>query len=385
MKNYYEALGLSKNATASEIKNAFKKMAKEYHPDLGGDSEKFKSINEAYQILNDSSKKAEYDIKLNHTNTRRTRFNFSFDDFFKNKYGSYESTDGFYDDPFVKSHYDNVPHSESKKQKTRGSDLKISLEIFPEDTIVDFSKKITYNRNIICHTCNSDGYKSVICNVCNGTGIFYMTKEHPLQCAACDGSGKIHSTCITCSGDGFNKEKKEVKINIPKGITIATTTRMKGFGNQGSNGEYGDLIIHIKDIISSSTFQISPGTKDKYVFTEEVIDFFDAITGIDIEYKTLRGIADVNIKPMQIFKDHRILIPNAGIPKIFGKNEYSPHIILFHIKYPDLSQEQIEYIKKIKDELYDINTNNGKDSRQENSEVHSAEDNVSEYTENKKE
>lgn len=383
MKNYYEALGLSKNATASEIKNAFKKMAKEYHPDLGGDSEKFKSVNEAYQILNDPSKKAEYDIKLNHTNTRRTRFNFSFDDFFRNKSGSYESTDGFYDDPFVKSHYDNVPHNEPKKQKTKGSDLKISLEIFPEDTLVDFSKKITYNRNIICNTCNTEGYKSIKCIACNGTGKFYMTREHVLLCTSCQGSGKIHNTCETCDGDGFNKEKKEVKINIPKGVTISTTSKMKGFGNQGSNGEYGDLIIYIKDIVSSDKFQMSDGTKDKYVFTEKVIDFFDAIVGINIECETLRGIADINIKPMQIFKDHRVLIPNAGIPKTFGKNDYSAHIVLFHIKYPELSQEQIEYIKKIKDELNDIKRNNGKDSRQKDSEVHATEDTVSEHTENK--
>lgn len=384
MKNYYEVLGLSKKATASEIKSAFKKMAKEHHPDLGGDPEKFKNINEAYQVLNDSTKKADYDIKLNIPN--RGRFSFSFDEFFKSRQTSYDSTDG-YDDPFVKSHYGDSTntHYNKPKQKTKGSDLKISLEIYPEDTIIDFAKKFTYNRNIICKSCNCEGHTSTTCQACKGTGVFRILEDYPAKCSNCDGTGKIHLSCNTCNGEGFIKEKKEVKINIPKGVTIATITRMKGFGNQGSNGEYGDLIIYVKDIISSSKFQMSPGVKDKYIFTEEVINFFDAITGIDLQCNTLRGAFNVSIKPMQIFKNHKVTIPNAGIPKHFGKQEYTPHIIFFHIQYPELSEEQIEYIKKIKDTL---NGNNGtlkENSGQNNPEIDTTEDNVTEHSENKKE
>ena len=344
MNNYYDILGVSKNANSSEIKAAFKKMAKLHHPDTGGNSDTFKNINEAYQTLNDPNKKAEYDIKIN--TTYSNKFNFSFDDFFKNN-NTYTSEDGFYDDPFVKSHYGD--HSNQNKPKKKGTDLKISLDVYPEDTISGISKKFVYYRDIICESCNSNGYINEPCSICNKTGIFNNG-----ICYSCNGMGNITTHCNTCKGSGFIKEKKEVNVNIPKGVTIDSSTKMKKFGNQGNNGEYGDLIIYIKDVISSTNFKMSPGLKDKYVYTESVIDFFDAIIGTESEYKTLRGTIKVKIKPMQIFKDNRIQIPNSGIPKQFGKQEYTPHIIFLHIIYPNLSEAHIEYIKKVKQELNKI-------------------------------
>ena len=386
MKNYYDELNLKKNATASEIKSAFKKMAKEYHPDSnsGGDAEKFKTINEAYQILNDSSKKAEYDIKLNTPN--RGRFSFSFDEFFKHRNTNYDAANEYYEDPFIKSHYDvdNAHKEPAAKQKTKGSDLKISLDIYPEDTTIEFSKKIKYNRNIICNSCNSDGYTSTSCGACRGIGLVKMMGNHFL-CNNCDGTGKIQYSCDDCSGEGFQKQKKEVHINIPKGITIANTTKMKEYGNQGTNGEYGDLIIYIKDIISSEKFQISNDVKDKYVYTEQVIDFYDAITGVDLKCETLRGTKDVSIQSMQIFKNHKVEIPNSGIPKQFGTQTYTPHVIFFHIQYPELTEDQINYIKKIKEIINEDSGNSEKSGEHGSSEIKNIIDNSTEYTKDKKE
>lgn len=369
MKNYYEELGVSKKATASEIKNAYKKMAKQYHPDLGGDEIKFKQINEAYQILNDPNKKAEYDIKLN--SPRRGRSYFSFDDFFRAR--GFSNDNDFYEDPFVKSHY-GEPYSHQynhnkPKRKTKGSDLKISIDIFPEDTLREFAKKFTYNRNILCASCKGEGHSYNMCVSCNGTGHFKMTEDHYVRCSTCEGSGKIYLSCSSCKGEGFQKEKKEVKINIPKGITYSSTTKMKGFGNQGTNNEFGDLIIHVRDVVSSENFKVSEGIKDKYVYSEEIIDFFDAIIGGEFECSTLRGTADVKLEPMQLFKNHKIRIPNAGIPKQFGMQEYTPHIVFFMIQYPDISEEHITYIQKIKEKINGSKTNINENKRSRDSEI----------------
>lgn len=356
MRNYYDDLGISKNATASEIRNAYKQMAKTHHPDRGGDESKFKIINEAYQILSNADKKADYDIKLNRTK-RKGRFTFSFDDFFN------VESDGFEDDPFIRNHYGKNPpgtggfnKKSNRKEKTKGSDLKISIDIYPEDTLREFSKKFTYQRNILCNNCKGDGYKKIPCSFCNSTGTFKIHEGQYVKCSYCEGTGLFDIACQPCEGDGLIKERKEVKINIPKGITYNSTTRMKGFGNQGTNGNFGDLIIHIKDIISSEDFKIKQIDKHKVVYTNEEIDFFDVITGGIFSFNTLKGKREITIEPLQLFKDNSVKIMNAGIPKEFGMQKYTPHLIFFNINYPNLTKEQLNEIKKIKQVVNEHNS-----------------------------
>ena len=283
MKDYYNILGVERNATEDEIKSAYKKMALKYHPDRWSTKskeeqkqaeEKFKEISEAYNVLSDEEKRKQYDNPSS-----------DFDDFFGQ---GFHFKTGFDIDPndFFSMH--------SGSRINKGESINVSIVLTLEELFKGVSKNITYTRLVRCDKCGGKGIteKSKIdkCPHCNGRG-YRETTDGPWRvrttCEYCGGSGKIvKDPCDKCGGIGLAMENKTISIDIPKGSMNGFTLKMPNMGNQTKdpNGYNGDLYIHIQE-------------KENDKFEREGNDLYfklnigitDALLGCTKEVETLDG------------------------------------------------------------------------------------------------
>jgi molecular chaperone DnaJ len=242
-RDYYEVLGLDKNASSDEIKKAYRKMAKQHHPDKGGDESLFKEISEAYGVLSDENKKSRYDqFGHNDNNTSNnddmfSGFNDMFSQFFKQK----------------------------QKRERVGENLTLKVTLTLEEIFEGVKKKYGYNRNVSCGDCSGHGGSdSTKCPVCSGIGQIRNVNSTPFgfieqisDCNVCNATGTTFKTaCKTCNGSGLNKKQEFVEVEIPFGIHNGMSFVMKGKGNAIKSGKEGDLIVNIiesphKDFIRS--------------------------------------------------------------------------------------------------------------------------------------
>lgn len=256
-KNYYEILGVSKTASADEIKSAYRKLAKQYHPDINKAPEaqnKFKEINEAYEVLGDEKKRANYDQFGSAEGAP------NFNDFFGGAGGFSEGFSGGFSDIFSDI-FSAFGGSGGRKTRImeKGEDINLQLTINFEEAAFGCKKQILINRNEKCSDCNATGAKNgsefTTCNECHGTGrvrvtqnTFFGTTIREGICKTCNGSGKIiKEKCSQCGGKGYNKVKATVTVNIPAGIDDDQVLKMQGQGNAPAReGISGDLNIKIK-------------------------------------------------------------------------------------------------------------------------------------------
>lgn len=255
-KDYYKTLGVDKNASADEIKSAYRKLAKKYHPDLNKDSKdadaKFKEINEAYEVLGDATKKKNYDQYGSAEGPQ------GFGDFFSGG-GGFSGGAGFGDifsDIF--SAFGGGGASNARVHE-RGEDINIEITIPFEDAAFGATKFVNINKVETCSNCSGtgakDGKEFTTCTDCNGSGRVRMTQQtlfgttiREAACNTCNATGRIiKEKCSHCAGKGYNKVNKEVKIKVPAGIDDEQVLRMRGQGNapvrQGTNG---DLNIKVR-------------------------------------------------------------------------------------------------------------------------------------------
>lgn len=251
-KNYYETLGVDKNASADEIKSAYRRLAKKYHPDLNPNNaeaaEKFKEINEAYETLSDPTKKSNYD----------TYGSANPNDFF----GGANAGGGFggfgfdgMDDLFnIFGGFGGGGRSAS--QSVRGSDVQVKIRISFTDAVFGVKREINVTRVEECSACSGTGAKNgteyTKCSECNGTGTARYTENSLFgrvirtgRCQACGGTGKIiKDKCTSCSGAGSKRVNAKIVVDIPAGIDNGQVITMRGKGNAGTNGgQNGDLHI----------------------------------------------------------------------------------------------------------------------------------------------
>lgn len=309
MKDYYKILDIKKNASLSEIKKTYRKLARKYHPDLNpNDSsaeKRFKEISEAYEVLKDPKKRKQYDtfghLGGNFSKTQRGNFsdfagfNFeqrgtsSFNDIFETIFGNIKSG-GF-----------NRGSTSRRKAKIRGENLHYSMTLSFEDAAQGLKIPIQLRRKIICNTCNGSGIKnsstSKVCPTCKGqrtvrkqTG--FMQFRSP--CPTCKGVGYLQGVnCTQCVGDGRVNEYSKIMVNIPQGVNDNSKVRIATKGNAGKNGgEYGDLIISIK--VNPHRFFEKEGTTLNLILP---ITFSEAALGAKIEVPTLDGKALMKIPP----------------------------------------------------------------------------------------
>ena len=228
-ENYYEILGVDESATQEDIKKAYRKLAKENHPDKGGDEETFKKISVAYDSLGDENKRKEYDFQR------------------KNPFGQ---GGGGYNDLFQKM-YDQA--FGGTRERNRVHDLVIDTQVNVIESYLGSNKKITYKRKIKCDPCNGGGGDKVVCNGCGGqghtirqmgSGMFIQVVQ--VACNICQGSGQmIVKPCYSCHGSGTKDEMKSVEIQLPHGIDDGQFVRLQGVGDF-RNGIYGNLVIRVK-------------------------------------------------------------------------------------------------------------------------------------------
>lgn len=341
-KDYYDILGVGKGANADEVKTAFRKKAHEHHPDKGGNAEKFKELNEAYQVLGNAEKRKQYDqfgsAAFNQGGTggwggqgfsgfQNGGFNVDFEDL-GDMFGGFGDIFGF-----------GGGHSGSKRQ-TRGRDLEMSLNLDFLEAVFGTEKEINFSKNVVCDRCQGNGAepgtKIEICKTCNGSGRVSRLQRTILgniqtqtTCTACGGEGKTYSQkCSKCAGSGVHHETVKLKVRIPAGIAEGESIRLNSSGEAGHKGApAGDLYLRIK-INSHKKF-----VRDGYdVRTEETIGIKQAILGDKIEILTVHGPLQLKIpegtQSGTVFK-----LKEKGIPKLHNRGT-GDHFVKVTVKIP---------------------------------------------------
>lgn len=390
-RDYYEVLGISKNASENEIKRAFRKKAMEYHPDRNkaADAEqKFKEVNEAYEILSDPKKKQMYD-QYGHSGVDGNAFGgggAGFDpfDIFNQFFGGggksesvhteFES-DGFNDfsDIFSSFFGGGTTQTRRRQSKERDANLMISITLSFVESIIGVKKTIEYKIEKDCNSCFGSGASNerdavVICNKCKGSGVEVIQKRTMMGviqtqsiCSKCHGEGKeIIKKCHTCKGKKFQEEKVELEVEIPSGVSNEEHLKV---ANKGSivNGKTGDLYINIK-VIPSKIFN----RKNNDIYVIAKVDPILAIVGGEIQVPTPYGLKTIKIKPGTKNGDI-ITISNHGVKatKRFVSNgdllaiveytspkKYSSSELKELSKYAQETNEEIEkYLKEARKEL----------------------------------
>jgi molecular chaperone DnaJ len=301
-RDYYEVLGVSKGASEAEIKKAYRKLAKPYHPDLNpGDKEaeaRFKEVNEAYEVLSDPDKRLKYD-QFGHAAFDPSGFG-----------GGSGFTGGFSDfgDIFgdIFSGFGDIfGGARTRSGPQRGESIRIRLSVTFEEAAFGCTKEISVSRIEDCDECGGSGCEkgttAEVCSRCNGTGtvrtsqrIAFGTFTSTTTCPNCGGSGKIiHQPCHSCRGSGKNQKQRKISVNIPAGIDDGQTISLRGQGNAGTNGgPPGDLLITVA-VRSHPLFQ-RDGTSVLYTMP---ISFVQAALGAEIEVPTLDGNVKYTLPP----------------------------------------------------------------------------------------
>ncbi len=298
-KDYYEVLGLSKGAGENDIKKSYRKLAKQYHPDMNpGDKvaeEKFKEVNEAYAVLSDPEKKSKYDqyghAAFDPSMGGQGFGDFDFGDIFSSFFGG-----GF-------GGFGGRSSGQRRNAPTRGEDLQYNLRIGFEEAAFGCKKDISYPRVQKCSDCGGTGAAkgSTVdtCSVCSGTGQVRKQQRTPFgimqstqACEACRGTGKIiKNPCRGCSGKGYVRITKKISVTVPAGIDTGESLRVSSQGNEGRNGgPSGDLYVAVS-VMPHNIFERDGSN----IYCEVPITFVEATLGAEIEIPTLTGTTKYKI------------------------------------------------------------------------------------------
>jgi len=358
-RDYYEVLGVTKGSTKQEIKSAYRKLAKQYHPDRNkeaGAETKFKEVQEAYEVLSDERKKTAYD-QYGHAGTQSFGGSGGFSDY--GNFSGFDSSDfGSINDIFEQffggsfGGFGGV--SSSSRGPRRGSDLEVILKIKFEEAVFGIEKSILYKRKTVCDVCKGSGAKSnssiVTCDHCHGKGKVAHVQRTILgnfqtisTCPTCKGTGKIiKEVCEKCESSGILSTEQEFKIKIPQGIPDGVTLKFRDMGNAGpKGGTYGDLYISI-EVKEHETLE----RKGDDIYTEIDISPEEAVLGTQKEILTVFGKDILNI-PSGAQPDMVLKMSQKGSPKFRGQGNGDQYIKI-NVKIPSkLSKEQKELWKKL--------------------------------------
>ncbi|MCF8000323.1 MAG: molecular chaperone DnaJ [Halanaerobiales bacterium] len=346
-KDYYDILGVSKDASQKEIKKAYRKLAKKYHPDTNdGDeksSEKFKEISEAYEILSDPEKRKRYD-QYGHSGIGEDDFNF--DDFARGGFGGFE-------DIFDMFFGGGRGGRSRRRGPQRGRDLQYKLQISFEEAAFGAEKQITIPRTEVCPECDGSGAESSsdvkTCPKCNGQGQIRVTQQTPFgrfaqtkTCDRCGGSGEIvKNPCSNCNGTGKVQRRRQLTINIPAGVNDGSKLRMAGEGEAGEKGAAsGDLYI----IIQVQEHEIFDRKGDN-VYCEIPINFVQATLGDEIKVPTLEGKVKFNI-PQGTQPGTTFRLKNKGITHLNRSGKGDQYIKTKVVIPKNLNKEQKELLEE---------------------------------------
>ena len=354
-RDYYDVLGVQKNASDAEIKKAFRNLAKENHPDSNRDDEgaeaRFKEINEAYENLKDPQTRAAYD-QFGHAGTQAGGmgggfggggFGGNFSDIFEDLFGDFAGRSG---------------QNSKQQRQSRGSDLRAEIKIDLKDAYFGTTRELAINSATGCDDCDSTGAASgsgrSTCQHCGGSGSVRSTQGFftlERTCSVCSGKGSlIENPCRSCSGSGRVRRKRKLSVNIPRGVDEGTRIRLGGEGEAGENGgPFGDLYVFVS-INENEFFKRSEAD----LLSEVPIDFVTAALGGQIEVPTPDGKKIRISIPESCQNNRQFRLKGKGMP-VLQTNRLGDLYVEIRVEVPTKLNEKQKGILK---EFSEINKKN---------------------------
>ncbi|RLQ98170.1 molecular chaperone DnaJ [Falsibacillus albus] len=350
-RDFYDVLGLSKGASKDEIKKAYRKLSKKYHPDINQEAdaaEKFKEIKEAYEVLSDDQKRAHYD-QFGHTDPNQGFGGFGGSDFGGGGFGGFEDIfNTFFGGGGSRRRDPNAPR--------QGADLQYTMTLSFEDAVFGKETDIEIPREETCETCHGSGAKPgtkpETCSHCQGTGQLNEEQNTPFGrivnrrvCHYCQGTGKqIKDKCSTCGGAGKVKKRRKINVKIPAGIDDGQQLRVTGQGEPGVNGgPSGDLyvVFHVR----SHEFFERDGDD---IYCEMPITFVQSALGDEIEVPTLHGKVKLKV-PAGTQTGTRFRLKGKGVPNVRGYGVGDQHIKVKVVTPTKMNEKQKQLLREFAD------------------------------------
>ena len=357
-RDLYEVLGVSKDASDADIKRAYRKLSKQYHPDINkeaGAEEKFKEIAEAYEILSDSQKRAAYDQYGHASYDPNSGFS-------GGGFGGFEGFGGFGGQGFSGSYtggfediFDSFFGGGGARRGNRanmprqGADLQYVMDLTFEEAIFGKEEVIHYHRNAECETCHGSGAKPgtdpVTCSKCHGAGVINVERATPFgrmmsqtTCDVCNGTGQeIKEKCETCHGHKHVEETHKVKVKVPAGVENGNQMPLRGQGEAGENGgPYGDLYVIFR-VGKSDTFE----REGADIFYELPINFAQAALGDEVDVPTVHGKVKLKV-PAGTQSGTVLRLRGKGAPRLRGGGMGDQHVTVRVVTPKHLTDKQRE-------------------------------------------
>jgi molecular chaperone DnaJ len=355
-RDYYEVLGVGKNASADELKKAYRRAAVQHHPDRGGNEEQFKEVNEAYEVLKDPSKRQRYD-QFGHAGVGSSAasdgnpfagfgggaqdFNFDFGDL------------GLGD--ILGSFFGGGGGGQRSQRQSRGRDVETTIEVTFEQAIFGNEVDLALNLEDTCEHCKGTtiepGHSVETCPECKGSGqvnrvtrTIFGNIQQATTCPKCHGSGKIpEKLCTVCHGSGTQRKKQAIKLKVPAGIDDGATIRLREHGEAIANGDKGDLYVNIR---------VKPHKKftreGDLVLSDEHISMVDAALGTEIEVDTVDGPVQMRI-PIGTQSGADFKLSGHGVPRLRGGSR-GAHIVTIVVDTPTkLTAQQKKILEQLKE------------------------------------
>lgn len=340
---YYDRLGVSKDASQDEIKRAYRKMSKKYHPDINkepGAEEKYKEVQEAYETLSDDQKRAAYD---QYGPDGANGFGG------QGGFGGFDGGAGFGGFEDIFSSIFGGGATRNPNAPRQGDDLQYRVNLSFEEAIFGAEKEVHYNREATCKTCSGSGAKPgttpVTCGRCHGQGVINVDTQTPLgmmrrqvTCDVCHGTGQeIKEPCQTCHGTGHEKQSHKVSVKIPAGVETGQQIRLAGQGEAGFNGgPYGDLFVIIN--VNPSDKFTRDGSTIYYTLN---ISFVQAALGDTVEVPTVHGNVEMTI-PAGTQTGKTFRLKGKGAPRLRGGSQGDQHVTVKIVTPTKLNDAQKE-------------------------------------------
>ena len=360
-RDYYEVLGVGKNASDDEIKKAFRKLAVQYHPDKeGGDEAKFKEANEAYEVLKDAQKRQRYD-QFGHAGVGGASgggdgggnpFGGGFD--FNGQNFNFDFGDGGLGDIFG-SFFGGGRNGGQQQQAQRGRDIQVNVTLTFDEAVFGVERELSISIEDICEHCGGNGaepgHELKVCPTCKGAGqqmrvmnTMFGQIQQAVTCPTCEGKGKIpEKACTVCRGKGTVRRDQSIKVKIPAGVDDGATIRLTGRGEAVAGGQKGDLYVALR-VKAHKKFT----REGDLILSEEHISMIDAALGTEIDVQTVDGMVRMKI-PSGTQSGTDFKLSGHGVPHMRSDSR-GAHIVSIIVDTPKkLNRKQRELLQQFTD------------------------------------